>query len=92
MEVVGIGALVEDLEPLEGPRRGNPGRHSLHDIPVTALCTLLCGGATSTDMALFGHPKREFLQSFLPLRNGVASQDTFSRVFRLVNVDGEMTR
>lgn len=77
--------LVEDLEPLEDPRRGNAERHSLHDILVIALCTILCGGETCTDMALFGQSKREFLESFLPLRNGIPSHDTFSRVFRLLD-------
>ena len=77
--------LVEDVEPLEDPRHGNAGRHSLHDIVVIALCTMLCGGETCTDMALFGHSKREFLESFLPLRNGIPSHDTFSRVFRLLD-------
>ena len=76
--------LVEDVEPLEDPRHGNAGRHSLHDIVVIALCTMLCGGETCTDMALFGHSKRESLESFLPLRNGIPSYDTFSRVFRLL--------
>ena len=76
--------LVEDVEPLEDPRHGNAERHSLHDIVVIALCTMLCGGETCTDMALFGHYKREFLESFLPLRNGIPSHDTFSRVFRLL--------
>ena len=28
-----MGTPVEELEPLEDPRRGNAGRHSLHDIP-----------------------------------------------------------
>ena len=79
-----MGKLVEELEPLEDPRHGNAGRHSLHDILVIALCTILCGGETCTDMALFGQSKREFLESFLPLRNGIPSHDTFSRVFRLL--------
>ena len=77
-----MGTLVEELEPLEDPRRGNAGRHALHDILGIALCTVLCGGETCTDMALFGQSKREFLESFLPLRNGIPSHDTFSRVFR----------
>ena len=77
-----MGTLVEDVDPLEDPRHGNAGRHSLHDIIVIALCTILCGGETCTDMALFGQSKREFLESFLPLRNGIPSHDTFSRVFR----------
>ncbi len=80
-----MGMLLEDLEPLEDPRHGNAERHSLHDILVIALCTILCGGETCTDMALFGHSKREFLESFLPLRNGIPSHDTFSRVFRLLD-------
>ena len=80
-----MGTLVEDIEPLEDPRKGNAGRHDLHDIMIIALCTILCGGETCTDMALFGHSKREFLQSFLPLRNGIPSHDTFSRVFRLLD-------
>ena len=80
-----MGMLVEDLGPLEDPRRGNAERHSLHDILVIALCTILCGGETCTDMALFGQSKREFLESFLPLRNGIPSHDTFSRVFRLLD-------
>ena len=79
-----MGTLVEELEPLEYPRRGNAGRHSLHDILVIALCTILCGGETCTGMALFGQSKREFLESFLPLRNEIPSHDTFSRVFRLL--------
>ena len=80
-----MGTLVEELEPLEDPRRGNAGRHSLHDILVIALCTVLCGGETCTDMAFFGQSKREFLESFLPLRNGIPGHDTFSRVFRLLD-------
>ena len=80
-----MGTLVEELEPLEDPRRGNAGRHALHDILGIALCTVLCGGETCTDMALFGQSKREFLESFLPLRNGIPSHDTFSRVFRVLD-------
>ena len=53
-----MGTPVEELEPLEDPRRGNAGRHSLHDILVIALCTILCGGETCTGMALFGQSKR----------------------------------
>ena len=82
-----MGAPVEELEPLEDPRRGNAGRHSLHDILVTALCTILCGGETCTGMALFGQSKREFLESFLPLRIGIPGHDAFSRVFRLPDPD-----
>ena len=82
-----MGNIVEAFGPLEDPRGGNGERHSLHDILVIALCTVLCGGDSRRDMALFGESKREFLESFLPLRNGIPSHDTFSRVFRLLDPD-----
>ena len=80
-----MGELSEVFEGLTDPRRINGQQHSLHDILVIALCTLLCGGETCTDMALFGQAKREFLGSFLKLEKGIPSHDTFSRVFRLLD-------
>jgi hypothetical protein len=59
-----MGELSEVFEGLTDPRRINGQQHSLRDILVIALCTLLCGGETCTDMALFGQAKREFLGPF----------------------------
>ena len=54
---------------------------------MIALCTVLCGGETAVDMAEFGRAKEEFLRGFLALENGPPSHDTFSRVFRRLDVD-----
>ena len=70
---------------LEDPRASNARRHSLHDILVIAFCAMLCGGQTCTDMELFGHAKRELLQSFLKLENGIPSHDTFSRLLGMLD-------
>ena len=70
---------------LDDPRASNARRHSLHDILVIAFCTMLCGGQTCTDMELFGHAKRELLQSFLKLENGIPSHDTFSRLLGMLD-------
>ena len=78
----------EVFEDLEDPRRGNAKRHLLHEILIIALCTVLCGGETCADMALFGRSKRAFLGGFLTLEHGIASHDTFSRVFRLLDPQG----
>ena len=69
------------------PRTGNAKRHELLEILMIALCTLLSGGTSCADMALFGRAKRDFLGEFLPLRHGIPSHDTFSRVFRLLAPD-----
>jgi predicted transposase YbfD/YdcC len=73
------------FEALDDPRTGNAKRHLLLEILLIALCTLLSGGASCADMALFGRAKRAFLAEFLTLRHGVPSHDTFSRVFRLLD-------
>lgn len=77
----GFAACFADLED---PRDDN-ARHDLHEILVIALCTMLCGGEDCSDMALFGRAKAPFLRSFLRLRHGIPSHDTFSRVFRLLD-------
>ena len=73
------------FEGLEDPRTGNAGRHDLHELLLIALCTVLCGGQTAVDMALFAEAKEEFLRGFMRLEHGVPSHDTFSRLFRLLD-------
>ena len=75
----------EVFEELEDPRTGNAKRHLLHEVLMIALCSVLCGGETCADMALFGRAKRDFLQDFLTLPHGIPSHDTFSRIFRLLD-------
>jgi hypothetical protein len=52
---------------------------------MIALCTVLSGGQTAVDMAIFGREKEPFLRDFLKLEHGPPSHDTFSRVFRLLD-------
>lgn len=70
---------------LKDPRAGNARRHDLLEVLMIALCAVLSGGQTAVDMAVFADAKREFLGSFLELKNGVPSHDTFSRVFRFLD-------
>ena len=58
------GEMEEVFEGLSDRRSLTGQQHSLHDILVIALCTILCGGQTCTGMAWFGQAKREFLGSF----------------------------
>ena len=44
------------------------------------LCAL-CAAETFNDMEDFGKAKRDWFQTFLKLRNGIPSHDTFNRVF-----------
>ena len=77
--------LADVFAGLDGPRAVNARRHSLHGILGIALCAIISGGQTCTGMELFGHAKREFLQSFLKLENGIPIHDAFSRVLGMLD-------
>jgi predicted transposase YbfD/YdcC len=74
-------SIVEHFRTLEDPRIERTKKHTLRDIVVIALCTLLTGGEGFQDMELFGKSKRAWLQTFLALPHGIPSHDTFGRVF-----------
>ena len=77
----------EIFEELEDPRTGNAKRHLLHEVLYdSALCTVLCGGETCADMALFGRAKRRVSATNSGTsRTGYQSHGTFSRIFRLLD-------
>lgn len=74
-------SLITHFGNLPDPRINRTKDHDLIDILVIAICTLLCGGETFNDMEDFGRVKRDWFQTFLGLRHGIPSQDTFNRVF-----------
>ena len=78
-------SIVTHFHTLEDPRIERTKKHSLLDILVIALCTLLTGGEGFQDMELFGKSKRPWLQTFLALPHGIPSHDTFGRVFARLN-------
>ncbi|MGA8760565.1 MAG: ISAs1 family transposase [Stellaceae bacterium] len=82
-----VQSLGHCFAELRDPRGPNAKRHDLPEIMTIALCATLAGGQTAVDMAVFAEAKQEFLGSFLRLKNGVPSHDTFSRVFRKLDPD-----
>ena len=74
-------------EGLEDPRTGNASLHDFHERLMIALCTVLCGGQGAVDKALLAKAKEPFLRSFLTLKKGPPSHDTFSGLFRLLDPD-----
>src|SRR2546421_3661674 len=74
-------SLVVHLAPMADPRIDRRKDHDLIDILVIAVCTLLCAGETFNDMEDFGKAKYDWFKTFLKLRTGIPSHDTFNRVF-----------
>lgn len=74
-------SLIEHFKDLPDPRVDRTREHDLIDILVIAICTLLCAGESFNDMEDFGKAKEDWFKTFLGLRNGIPSHDTFNRVF-----------
>jgi predicted transposase YbfD/YdcC len=74
-------SVVAHFASVRDPRINRRKIHDLSDILVIAVCCLLCGGEGFNDMADFGQAKYDWFKSFLRLRNGIPSHDTFNRVF-----------
>jgi predicted transposase YbfD/YdcC len=85
MAVTVNASIVAHFQTLEDPRIERTKKHTLLDILIIALCTLLTGGEGFQDMELFGKSKRPWLETFLALPYGIPSHDTFGRVFARLN-------
>ena len=78
-------SLLEQLKKVPDPRIERTLRHELIDMLVIALCAVICGADNWVDVVQFGKAKRAWFADFLKLPNGIASHDTFSRVFQLID-------
>lgn len=81
----GVGCIEEHFGELKDPRIDRTKRHELLDIVAIAMCAVICGADSWVDIELFGNSKRQWLERFLSLPNGIPSHDTFGRVFRMLD-------
>ncbi len=83
-----VGAsLVEHFAALEDPRAGHLTDYKLVEIIMIAICGVICGAETWTDIELFGNERQQWLEQFLQLENGIPSHDTFGRIFARIDTD-----
>ena len=80
-------SILEQFSQLKDPRVERTKRHNLTDVIAIAICAVICGANGWTDVELFGKSKREWLESFLELPNGIPSHDTFGRVFAMLDAE-----
>ena len=73
--------LTERFSDLEDSRTGRAKRHELIDVVVIAISAVICGADSWVDVEMYGKSKRDWLDRFLSLPNGIPSHDTFGRVF-----------
>ena len=79
--------LADYLSNIEDYRNGNAIRHNLMDILIITILAVICGADYWTEIEQFGNAKKDWLNTFLKLPNGIPSADTIARV--LAKIDTE---
>ena len=80
MEAQATAEILRYMSEIPDPRRHNRV-HLLGDIITIAIFAVICGADGWTEVAEYGRRKRNWLQTFLALPEGIPSHDTFGRVF-----------
>jgi predicted transposase YbfD/YdcC len=78
-------SLIEHFKKIADPRIHRSRRHNLLDILVIALCATIAGANDWVGVVQFGKAQRAWLSTFLELPNGIASHDTFGRIFQIID-------
>lgn len=73
--------LLELLGEMEDYRKGNAIKYDLKEVLMIGILAILYNGMTFKSMELFGKTHEKELRSFLTLKHGIPSHDTFGDVF-----------
>ena len=82
--------FTKHLDCIQDPRHHNT-RHRFYDILLIALCAIISGAGSWTQVAEFGNSKNTWFKEFLELPNGIPSHDTFGRLFARIDPKGFQT-
>ena len=73
------------LLTVSDPRVNRTKKHNLIDILVSTVCSVLAGMDNWVDIVDWCGENIEWLQKYLELPNGIASHDTYARVFSIID-------
>jgi len=77
--------LIDAFSEIDDPRCAYKVEHNLIEILVMAVCGVIACAESWEDIALYAKSKETWLRSFLTLKHGIPSHDTFRRVFMLID-------
>jgi predicted transposase YbfD/YdcC len=80
-----LADLLNHFGQLDDPRQARGIRHLLVDIVTISVLATLCGANTYALIHTFAHSRQDWLKGFLKLPHGIPSQDTFERVFEILD-------
>jgi predicted transposase YbfD/YdcC len=77
--------LADVFVSITDPRQAWKVEHDLVELLVVAVSAVLVGADTFVEIELWGKEKLSWLRQYLSLANGIASHDTFGRLFGLID-------
>ena len=83
----GLQVLADSFATLTDPRIKRTRWHKLVDLVTIAVCGAICECNSWEDLPRYGRAKRNWLEGFLELPQGIPSADTFARVFQRLKPD-----
>ena len=78
-------SIVDFFSEIPDPRVNHTKHHPLINIITIAICAVLSGADAWTEVEAFGHAKKAWLSTFLDMKSGIPSHDTFGRVFAQID-------
>lgn len=85
MDATTSTGLLCAFDDLDDPRPGRNIMHTLTDMLAIAICAVICGAESWSEVAYFGRCKEPWFGTFLRLPHGIPSHDTFGRVFGMID-------
>lgn len=82
------GGFLDYIKVIRDPRIERTKKHRLESIIFIAVCGVVGGAESWTEIQAFGEEKREWLSRYVDLTHGIPSHDTFGRVFALLDPKG----
>lgn len=80
-------SLIVSFQDLPDPRVVGRCDHKLIDIIVIAVCAVITGAESWTEVEQFGKAKQDWLAGFLELPAGIPTHDTFGRFFAALDAE-----
>lgn len=76
------------LNEIQDHREYRTQEHPVDEIIFSALVSIWSGASSWDEITMFSSTKLDYLREFLPFKNGIPSQDTYNRLFSLLDDAG----
>jgi predicted transposase YbfD/YdcC len=82
-----LASLEDCFGDIHDPRVQGRCEYRLLEIITIAICAVIAGADSWTEIETFGKSKIAWLKQFLPLEHGIPAHDTFGDVFRMLDAE-----